>query len=182
MIRKRYRAPHMRTFYREKMTKRLNLVLSTFLAITVLFAQSCVPSAGTKKPKWAERKNLVNKQHLQRVYDRCKGIDNGKYQLRAFGAAILSLQEGNWILDEINSQSLWISGKKCYRDYPEYCVIMEFHTDTDGRLIIKPQYIQIKLEDDVERWLTAFEQIYSKYRCYTDEALRGEMKKYGLEL
>ncbi|MCP4677592.1 MAG: hypothetical protein GY854_19170 [Deltaproteobacteria bacterium] len=73
-----------------------------------------------------------------------------------------------------------IVAKTCYRNYPEYCAIVQFIPNDTGDIYLRPQYVQVKVEDDLDRWLIALEQTYSKYRCYTDETLRAELNKFGI--
>jgi hypothetical protein len=102
--------------------------------------------------------------------------------MRAFGAMLLALHDRNWTVGNMDAARPEIQAKMCYQNDPRYCATVLFTNNNQGQTFVRPQYAQIKVQDDLEKWLVALEQAYSKYRCYTDEALRAELNKYGIAL
>ncbi len=125
---------------------------------------------------------IPDSPHLAQVFFHCDGFEGNNLKERSFIAMILSLQEREWAVEKMDLENGEIVARECYRDDPQYCVTVSFVYNDPGRINATTMSIHRKLQDDIRRWLTALEQTYSKYRCYTDEALREEAAKYGISL
>ncbi len=154
-------------------------------AAALLAAGSCGPTAGTRRPDWSPGSPVVEQAMVDeyaRALEPCHLSSSAAPRKRAFGAAVLALQERAWVVTSAEAGRGFLRAEKCYRNQPGLCATVEFQADAAGALYVKPEPCRPNLSDDLERWLIEVEDTYAKYRCYTDDALRDEMKKLGIAL
>jgi hypothetical protein len=114
-----------------------------------------------------------------RVFDRCSMTASVNPQKRSFAAMILALQDENWTTKTISAERSTLYAEICYRDDNRYCATVTFRVGERGGVTATPDYVQLKVMDDLDRWFVALERSFNKYRCYTDAVLREETIKYG---
>jgi hypothetical protein len=156
------------------------------LSCLLLVTGACVPMSGRRAPDHSQPlKSTAKPPPLPAQtydFDRCASISTSKGRERAFSAMLLSLHERDWIVEKMSFSSGDIVARGCLRNHPKGCVSMLFSADQSGSVEAKHYGIHPpsgSLEDDLERWMVALESTFSKFRCYTDEALDAEMAKYG---
>jgi hypothetical protein len=162
----------------------VNAVLAFVVALFA--ATACLPTAGTRQPDWAPPSNskasLDEVSLLDRAFEECHLSTAADPRNRAFGAIILALQDKSWIVTQADVSRGTLRGKKCYRNQPGRCAEVAFYSDALGRIYARPSSSDRAIMSDLDRWLIDLEDAYAKYRCYTDDALRDEMKKLGIAL
>ncbi len=164
------------------------LTFYTVCSVLATICIACIPTAGTRPPDFSNKKQATDSSYgyehgalsYEKMLYHCSGRVDGDLRLRAFGATLLSLNEREWTTERMDSSRAEIVAKIYYRNRPEYSARARFQCDERGRTMIWILENHPKLEDDMQQWLVALEQSFSKFSCYTDEALRTEMNKFGL--
>lgn len=131
--------------------------------------------------KYAYSRPEYSKQDPYRVYTPCTDTAETDLSYVTFGAIVLSLTETGWTIEDITSNNAKVFAKKCRVGE---CVEMIFKPYQDGNVSVfnppdKP--IPTRLGDDLKRWTDELEVPFSKYRCFTREAIEQEMSKYNFE-
>ncbi|MCK9458927.1 MAG: hypothetical protein M0R80_04745 [Proteobacteria bacterium] len=157
--------------------------LRMFLTLVAL-AAACGPMAGTTQPEWTQssdpKTDEYDPDYVPRGFDPCAMTASIDPIKRSLAAIILALQSENWTIHKIDQERNSFFADICYRDDNRYCAVVLFQVGEHGGVLAKPDYIQPKVVDDLERWFVSLERSFNNYRCYSDALLREEVRKYGI--
>ena len=154
---------------------------SWIVLVMTLFC-GCLPMAGTRPPEFsAERKQ--DDPCTRFTFNACSTQSGDNLHTRAFAAMLLALEDGDWTVNEMNYRQKFISATACLANNPVNCATLNFQADLSGRISAhyKNEYTSRNLRDDVSRWMVKLKQVYSKYRCYSDELLSEAIVRFGFD-
>jgi hypothetical protein len=162
-------------------TLRLGVALSSLISVACI-AVACGPMPGTTQPEWAPSGSSTagpgpGESWLFRACTASASIDPAK---RALGAMVLALNEKEWTIDQLDVANDIVVGSVCLWNNPRHCAQARFLCGKNGDVFVEPTYVQYNMHDDLQRWINVLEQSFSKFRCYTDPAMREGVNKYGI--
>ncbi len=112
----------------------------------------------------------------------CGNAMSVDHQAHAYAAMLLSLQERQWTFHHQNKKKHSVLARNCIASSSLDCVTLSFIANPNGMvsvLQVPNQPIQRNMLDDVFRWMKYFRQSYSNFSCFTDDALREQVRNYG---
>ena len=96
---------------------------------------------------------------------------------------MIAVGEQNWIVDYMDFHGRMMKTRICYPTEPNLCASFLLIAESTGSLHIETsKTIPKRIRDDVPRWLRAFEQSFSLSKCYSDDALNHELRKWDAAL
>ena len=112
----------------------------------------------------------------------CGNAMSVDHQAHAYAAMLLSLQERQWTFQHQNKKKHSVRARNCIASSSSDCVTLRFIARPNGMvsvLQVPKRPIPNNMKDDVFRWMKFFRQSYSKFSCFTDDALREQVRNYG---
>ena len=112
----------------------------------------------------------------------CGNAMSVDHRAHAYAAMLLSLQERQWTFQHQNKEKYSVRARNCIASSSRDCVTLSFIAHPNGTahvLQVPNQPIPRNMQDDVFRWMKFFRQSYSKFSCFTDDALREQVRNYG---
>jgi hypothetical protein len=111
----------------------------------------------------------------------CGSAMSVDHRSHAFAAILLALQMRQWNLDKIDIPNKTVLASACLRG-SSHCATLRFAVlnSADIEVTESPNHpFNPELRGHVPRWMNFLRPAYTKYSCYTDDALREEVKKFG---
>ena len=166
-----------------------SIMVHFLVAVQLVLLSGCYPQSGVRQPVWAERANhdldFGQALKVREVFLPCANSKGrGSLDYRSFAGILMALQERDWMIGNVDSDSRSINARACLRNNPLHCAWMTLRLIHGSRVEIVPSEnaaLNPKLVDDVTRWLTMLDQSFSKYRCQTEDAFDQIANQYGLE-
>jgi hypothetical protein len=111
----------------------------------------------------------------------CRSALSVNHRAHTFAATLLALEERGWAYVDQDFEKTTIVARACMARGGE-CASMKFIATEGGTLMVteaQESPVPDSMTDDVYRWMNFFKAAYGKFSCYTDDALREGVSRFG---